>query len=110
MYLHQLPIQRKNVPSLIYDPVELLRAVRQVVEDHRYDNPDKAVTGFPILVWPGEKPEDVGKILPKYSAAARKNAMLKAIGGATGNAHTTDCKNMTTTNNNANYTNAKLNL
>lgn len=57
MYLHQLPIQRKNVPTLIYDPVELLKAVRKIVEEHRYDNPEKAVTGMPILVWPGEKAE-----------------------------------------------------
>jgi len=57
LYLHQLPIQRKNVPALIYDPVALLRAIRQIVETHRYDNPVKAVTGRPILVWPGERAE-----------------------------------------------------
>jgi F-box/leucine-rich repeat protein 10/11 len=60
LYLHQLPIARKNVPALIADPVALLRAVRQIVETHRYDDPKAAVTGRPILVWPGERP-DVNK-------------------------------------------------
>lgn len=57
LYLHQLPIQRKNVPALIYDPVALLRSIKQIVEKHRYDSPSKAVTGRPILIWPGEKAE-----------------------------------------------------
>ena len=57
MYLHQLPIPRKNVPVLVIDPVGLLRAVRQIVSEHRFDNPNKAITGRPILVWPGEKAE-----------------------------------------------------
>lgn len=59
LYLHQLPIPRKNVPAIIKDPVELLRAVRHIVSEHRFDNPDKAVTGLPILIWPGEKAEVV---------------------------------------------------
>jgi len=45
------------VPAIIFDPVALLRSVRQIVLEHRFDNPDKAVTGRPILVWPGEKAE-----------------------------------------------------
>lgn len=57
LYLHQLPIQRKNVPALIYDPVELLRSIKKIVEKHRYDSPAKAVTGRPILIWPGERAE-----------------------------------------------------
>lgn len=57
LYLHQLPIQRKNVPVLIYDAVSLLKCIRQVVEMHRYDDPAKAVTGKPILIWPGERAE-----------------------------------------------------
>lgn len=57
LYLHQLPIQRKNVPALIYDPVALLKSIRQIVEMHRYDDPAKAVTGKPILIWPGERAE-----------------------------------------------------
>ncbi|XP_035709245.1 jmjC domain-containing histone demethylation protein 1 isoform X2 [Folsomia candida] len=74
LYLHQLPIQRKNVPVLIYDAVSLLKCIRQVVEMHRYDDPAKAVTGKPILIWPGERAENVGKITP-----IRRQRPFKAI-------------------------------
>ncbi|XP_039298773.1 jmjC domain-containing histone demethylation protein 1 isoform X1 [Nilaparvata lugens] len=48
-YLHGLPTNKKNVPELIRDPVALIKDVRTVVEQHRYDNPDFAVTGRPVL-------------------------------------------------------------
>lgn len=49
MYLHQLPAQRKNVPELLGDPIALIRDVRTLVERHRRDVRELAVTGFPIL-------------------------------------------------------------
>lgn len=48
-YLHALPTNKKNVPELIRDPVALIKDVRTLVEQHRYDNPDLAVTGRPVL-------------------------------------------------------------
>ncbi|KAK0093438.1 hypothetical protein PV326_013533 [Microctonus aethiopoides] len=52
MYLHSLPSTKKNVPELIRDPVALIHDVRGLVEQHRHDNPDAAVTGRPILPAP----------------------------------------------------------
>ncbi|XP_046416749.1 jmjC domain-containing histone demethylation protein 1-like [Neodiprion fabricii] len=49
MYLHSLPSTKKNVPELIRDPVALIHDVRCLVEQHRHDNPDAAVTGYPVL-------------------------------------------------------------
>lgn len=49
MYLHSLPTNRKNVPELIKDPIALVKDVRTVVEQHRHDNPELAVTGKSVL-------------------------------------------------------------
>lgn len=49
MYLHSLPSTKKNVPELIRDPVALIHDVRCLVEQHRHDSPEAAVTGNPIL-------------------------------------------------------------
>ncbi|KAL0117142.1 hypothetical protein PUN28_010170 [Cardiocondyla obscurior] len=49
MYLHSLPSTKKNVPELIRDPVALIHDVRCLVEQHRHDNPETAVTGNPVL-------------------------------------------------------------
>lgn len=49
-YLHSLPINKKNVPDLIVDPVALIKDVRTLVEQHRYDSPDSAVNGRPVLL------------------------------------------------------------
>ncbi|XP_046386449.1 jmjC domain-containing histone demethylation protein 1-like isoform X1 [Ischnura elegans] len=53
-YLHSLPSTKKNVPELIRDPIALIRDVRTVVERHRHDSHEKAITGLPIL----QPPED----------------------------------------------------
>lgn len=49
MYLYDLPPQRKNVPELIGDPVQLIKDVRSLVERHCKDSPEMAVTGKPVL-------------------------------------------------------------
>ncbi|KAL7288950.1 hypothetical protein TKK_0016913 [Trichogramma kaykai] len=49
MYLHALPSTKKNVPELIKDPIALIHDVRCLVEQHRHDSPDEAVTGLPVL-------------------------------------------------------------
>lgn len=49
MYLHALPSTKKNVPELIHDPVALIHDVRCLVEQHRHDSPEAAVTGIPVL-------------------------------------------------------------
>lgn len=49
MYLHSLPSAKKNVPELIRDPVALIHDVRCLVEQHRHDSPELAVTGIPVL-------------------------------------------------------------
>lgn len=52
MYLHSLPSTKKNVPELIHDPVALIHDVRCLVEQHRHDNPEAAVTGNAVLPSP----------------------------------------------------------
>ncbi|KAK6640685.1 hypothetical protein RUM44_012382 [Polyplax serrata] len=49
MYLHSLPTNRKNVPELIKDPIALVKDVRTVVEQHRHDSAELAVTGKSVL-------------------------------------------------------------
>lgn len=49
MYLYDLPPQRKNVPELIRDPVQLIKDVRCLVERHCKDSPELAITGKPVL-------------------------------------------------------------
>lgn len=49
MYLYDLPPQRKNVPELISDPVQLIKDVRSLVERHCKDSPELAITGKPVL-------------------------------------------------------------
>nr|XP_018914262.1 PREDICTED: jmjC domain-containing histone demethylation protein 1 isoform X1 [Bemisia tabaci] len=48
-YLHCLPANKKNVPELIKDPVALIKDVRTLVEQHRHDSSESAVTGKPVL-------------------------------------------------------------
>lgn len=52
MYLHTLPPTKKNVPELIRDPVALIHDVRGLVEQHRHDSAEAAITGYPILPAP----------------------------------------------------------
>ena len=43
----------QNVPTLISEPINLVRDVRIVVGDHKNDDHNLAVTGTPLLYWPG---------------------------------------------------------
>jgi F-box/leucine-rich repeat protein 10/11 len=59
MYIHALPVSKKCVPSLIGEPINLVRDVRAIVDQHRNDSAELAVTGTPLLHWPGVK-NDLG--------------------------------------------------
>lgn len=48
-YLHILPPHKKCVPSLINNPIELIRKVAIVIGKHKNDKPEDAITGKPIL-------------------------------------------------------------
>ncbi|XP_037711805.1 jmjC domain-containing histone demethylation protein 1 [Drosophila subpulchrella] len=57
MYLYDLPPQKKNVPSLVLDPVALIKDVRSLVERHCKDQQDLAITGMSVLKSPpGSQP------------------------------------------------------
>ncbi|XP_045134294.1 lysine-specific demethylase 2A-like [Portunus trituberculatus] len=60
MYLHALPTSKKCVPELITDPIALIRDVRTVVEQHRYDKPELARTCKPVLEWWTREPTKFG--------------------------------------------------
>ena len=59
MYIHALPVSKKNVPFLLKNPVNLVRDIRIVVNEHREDTLEDAVTGRQLLYWPGI-PDDKG--------------------------------------------------
>lgn len=49
LYLYDLPQNKKNVPALLKDPVELIKDVRLLVEKHCKDENQLAITGVPVL-------------------------------------------------------------
>jgi len=54
-YLHVLPPNKKNVPPLIKDAIELIRNVAIVINKHKNDKPEDAISGKPILKIQGDK-------------------------------------------------------
>jgi len=68
MFIHALPVTRKNIPSLITDPVDLIKDIRNIVESHKEDDPDLAVTGKPLLLWTGIKQEKSWSMKSKNKA------------------------------------------
>lgn len=54
-YLHVLPANKKSVPPLIKDAIELIKNVAIVVNKHKNDKPEDSITGKPILKIQGDK-------------------------------------------------------
>lgn len=54
-YLHVLPSTKKNVPPLINDAIELIRNVSILINKHKNDRPEDAISGKPILKIQGDK-------------------------------------------------------
>ncbi len=79
MYIHALAVSKKAVPPLLPEPINLVRDIRTLVEGHKRDDPDMAVTGKPLLHWPGVK-NDPGFARPTKHAGKTKKE--KAGGGA----------------------------
>jgi len=74
MFIHALPVTRKNVPSLIVDPVSVIKDLRNIVETHKQDEPSKAVTGKPLLYWTGIKQDKSWSM--KAKSKARKETKV----------------------------------
>ena len=55
MYLHNLPVSKKNVPVMLPDPIAVVKDVRTIVNAHKDDCPDQAITGkafcFVFALW-----------------------------------------------------------
>jgi len=51
MYLHHLPASKKNVPLMLPDPIAVIKDIRQLVLDHKDDNPEFAISGKYVLRW-----------------------------------------------------------
>lgn len=73
MFLHSLPTNKKNVPELIRDPIALIKDVRTLVEQHRYDSPEAAVTGKPILRGPDQSDRVILVSISAYEDATCKS-------------------------------------
>uniref|UniRef100_A0A8D9A856 [histone H3]-dimethyl-L-lysine(36) demethylase n=1 Tax=Cacopsylla melanoneura TaxID=428564 RepID=A0A8D9A856_9HEMI len=71
-YLHSLPGNKKSVPELIRDPVELIKDVRTLVEQHRYDSSEKSVTGRPVLRIVIDKEREMRLLLAKRYGTKEK--------------------------------------
>ena len=80
MYIHALAVSKKNVPPLLAKPIQLVRDIKILVEDHKNDEASMAVTGQPLLLWHGIKDDKtfyrpkvytVGK-MPYFSSYLRK--------------------------------------
>lgn len=54
-YLHILPSNKKSVPPLIKNPIELIKNVAIVINKHKNDKPEDAISGKPILKIQGDK-------------------------------------------------------
>ncbi len=78
MYIHALAVSKKAVPPLLPEPINLVRDIRSVVEDHRKDDPEAAVNGRPLLYWPGVK-NDPGFARPPPKQSAGKPKKEKAL-------------------------------
>lgn len=50
-WLDHLPPAKRSVPSLLISPEKLLIDARQLVEEHKDDDQDKAITNQPSLFW-----------------------------------------------------------
>lgn len=82
MYLYDLPPQRKNVPELIQDPVQLIKDVRCLVERHCKDSPELAVTGKPVLHPDSNQSTNVqSQQLPEDEHTSSNNASTGVGGG-----------------------------
>ena len=74
MYIHALAVSKKNVPALIHEPINLVRDVRVVVDEHKGDDANLSVTGKPLLHWPGIKND------PGYMRVNSRGEVHRGIG------------------------------
>ena len=49
MYIHALPVSKKFVPPALRNPVNLIRDIRNIVNDHKEDTVEQAATGKQVL-------------------------------------------------------------
>jgi len=76
LYLHNLPANRKSPPSLMRDPVSLIKDIRIIVEVHKNDTFKRSLTGKPILYWPGIK-NDVAMFKSKSKTRPRSRPLAR---------------------------------
>ncbi|XP_059168236.1 lysine-specific demethylase 2A-like isoform X2 [Physella acuta] len=50
--LMNLPPNKRGVPREMLDPEAVLREIRQVLEEHKNDDQELAITGEPVIGWP----------------------------------------------------------
>lgn len=114
LYLYDLPQQKKNVPELLKDPVELIKDVRLLVEKHCRDDNQLAITGVPVLRMNAEysscerprsfyKPEDIMDEEPTGVVSMKSNIKVEnknLPGSGQKNSKTSVKKSLTETNKN----------
>uniref|UniRef100_A0A2S2R0T4 [histone H3]-dimethyl-L-lysine(36) demethylase n=1 Tax=Sipha flava TaxID=143950 RepID=A0A2S2R0T4_9HEMI len=81
-YLHVLPSNKKSVPPLIKNAIELIKNVAIVINKHKNDKPEDAISGKPILKMQGDKERE----RRFYKTAGDMNSKVKIR--KTGNAAT----------------------
>uniref|UniRef100_A0A0K2TRG6 [histone H3]-dimethyl-L-lysine(36) demethylase n=1 Tax=Lepeophtheirus salmonis TaxID=72036 RepID=A0A0K2TRG6_LEPSM len=80
MFIHALAVNKKNVPALLNDPISLIKDIKLIVEQHKNDDLEKAVTGKSLLHWPKSSPHYSPK---KYSKTKANKKNLNSTTSAT---------------------------
>ncbi|CAG5136102.1 unnamed protein product [Candidula unifasciata] len=64
-----LPVNKRGVPKDLLDPEGVLREIKQVLEDHKNDDQDLAVTGEPVIGWPESTKKKTQKLKLGYKTS-----------------------------------------
>ncbi|XP_026815605.1 jmjC domain-containing histone demethylation protein 1 isoform X3 [Rhopalosiphum maidis] len=91
-YLHILPANKKNVPPLIKDAIELIRNVAIVINKHKNDKPEDAISGKPILKIQGDKERERRFYKTSGDMNAKVKTSRKTASGSGPRRRRTRCK------------------
>ncbi|BFZ04644.1 hypothetical protein BsWGS_07683 [Bradybaena similaris] len=64
-----LPVNKRGVPKDLLDPEGVLREIKQVLEDHKSDDQQLAVTGEPVIGWPESTKKKTQKLKHGYKSS-----------------------------------------
>ncbi|KAH9514989.1 Lysine-specific demethylase 2B [Bulinus truncatus] len=90
--LMALPPNKRGVPKELLDPDAVLREIRQILEDHKNDDPELAATGEPIIGWPESAKKKQQKLKLGYKTFKTTKAAKGSSGSSSIRRRRTRCK------------------